>query len=169
MCKYPFLSNEWVDQAKRIYAEAGLVLGAGAEVSPVKVNLVVTEAPFSGDPVKAHVDTSGGAVAFGNGHLAEPDVTVSMDYLTARTLFVGGDVQAVMQAFLSGRVRVDGNLSKLLDPRSGIWPGSQASAGTASEPGADSAVSGESQERPPSLAFGGVPLQLAGRLQEITE
>ncbi len=44
-------------------------------------------------------------------------------YDTARSLFVQGDVQAVLQAFLGGRIKVDGDLSKLLDPRSGIWPG----------------------------------------------
>ena len=95
---------------------------AGGTFSPVRVNLVITDAPFSDRPIDAHVDTSAGGVAISTGHLPAPDVTVSMGYSTARSLFVAGDVQAVMQAFLGGRIRVDGDLSKLLDPRSGIWP-----------------------------------------------
>jgi hypothetical protein len=128
MAKYPFLSDEWVTEARRIYAGAGITLDVGASAAPVRVNLVVTEVPFSEKPLDAHLDTTDGKVAIDTGHLPEADVTVSMDYATARTLFVGGDVQAVMQAFLAGRVRVDGDLSKLLDPRSGIWPGSLAGA-----------------------------------------
>jgi uncharacterized membrane protein YgcG len=123
MPKYPFLSDEWVAEAHRIYAEVEASGGlAGNTFAPVRVNLVITDAPFSDRPIDAHVDTSSGQVAISTGHLPGPDVTVSMDYGTARSLFVAGDVQAVMQAFLGGRVRVDGDLSKLLDPRSGIWP-----------------------------------------------
>ena len=128
MPKYPFLSDEWVAEAHLIYADVeasgGLTAGTFA---PVRVNLVITDAPFSDRPIDAHVDTSSGRVAISTGHLASPDVTVSMAYGTARSLFVAGDVQAVMQAFLGGRVRVDGDLSKLLDPRSGIWPAAPVS------------------------------------------
>lgn len=125
MPKYAFLSDEWVDEAKRIYAEAGAgEAAAGATgLAPVRVNLVVTEVPFSSAPVDAHVDTSAGRFDIDVGHLGEPDVTISLDYGTARSLFVQGDVQGVLQAFLGGRIKVDGDLSKLLDPRSGIWPG----------------------------------------------
>ena len=132
MAKYPFLSEEWVAEARRIYAEAGTAIDPPPDMTAVRVNLIVTEVPFSAEPVNAHLDTSRGRVAVDTGHLGEPDVTVSMDYLTARTLFVGGDVQAVMQAFLAGRVRVDGDLSKLLDARSGIWPGSLPAANSTS-------------------------------------
>ncbi len=128
MPKYPFLSDEWVAEAQRIYAEveaSGAL--AGGTFSPVRVNLVITDAPFSDRPIDAHVDTSAGGVAISTGHLPGPDVTVSMGYGTARALFVAGDVQTVMQAFLGGRIRVDGDLSKLLDPRSGIWPATPTS------------------------------------------
>lgn len=97
MPKYPFLSNDWVAEARRIYAQATedgeLAPGTGtaaAPVAPVRVNLVVTQAPFSDAPLDAHVDTSAGQVAVDTGHLAAPDVTVSLDYATARSLFVSG-------------------------------------------------------------------------------
>lgn len=188
MAKYPFLSDEWVTEARRIYAGAGITLDVGASATPVRVNLVVTEVPFSEKPLDAHLDTTDGKVAIDTGHLPEADVTVSMDYVTARTLFVGGDVQAVMQAFLAGRVRVDGDLSKLLDPRSGIWPGSLAGApggggapqaGAPSAQGAAAAAPSPAAPSPaapspvtsvnqPPLGFP-APLQLATQLQEITE
>lgn len=173
MAKYPFLSEEWVAAARRIYAGAGVALDAGASATPVRVNLVVTEVPFpehAEKPIDAHLDTTGGKVAIDTGHLPEADVTVSMDYETARTLFVGGDVQAVMQAFLAGRVRVAGDLSKLLDPRSGIWPGPPAASGApvpgAPVPGAAPASPGGPGQQPLGLPS---PLQLASQLQEITE
>lgn len=162
MPKYPFLSDEWLDAAKRIYAEAGPVLGAGGEATPVKVNLVVSDVPFSASPLTAHLDTTAGTVEIGSGHLPAPDVTVSTDYVTARALFTSGDVQAVMQAFLSGRIRVDGNLNKLLDPKSGIWPsGGPAPRDAQAQP---------SPAAQAALSFAGpLSAKLADRLQEITQ
>jgi hypothetical protein len=143
MPKYAFLSDEWVDEAHRIYAEVEASGALAATTSaPVRVNLVITGAPFSDRPIDAHVDTSSGRVAISTGHLPSPDVTVSMGYDTARSLFVAGDVQAVMQAFLGGRVRVDGDLSKLLDPRSGIWPSAPPSPLVPAQPGAAGSAGG---------------------------
>jgi hypothetical protein len=186
MPKYPFLSDEWVAEAQRIYAEveaSGGLAGssaAGSEAgsfSPVRVNLVITDAPFSERPIDAHVDTSSGRVAISTGHLQGPDVTVSMGYATARALFVAGDVQTVMQAFLGGRVRVDGDLSKLLDPRSGIWPAAPAQPGVGA---ASQALGGPGDSQKGASDGGGTAgpgldlpgaqaLALATRLKEITE
>jgi hypothetical protein len=191
MPKYAFLSDEWVSEAKRIYAEGGAgEVAGGAGLAPVRVNLVVTEVPFSEFPVDAHVDTSGGRLDIDVGHVAEPDVTISLAYDTARSLFVQGDVQAVLQAFLGGRIKVDGDLSKLLDPRSGIWPGGppapasarpgvgpqglagggspgpgQSGPGPANQSGAAGSAAGQ-----PGFGFGGPEaVRVATRLQEITE
>jgi putative sterol carrier protein len=164
MAKYPFLSDEWVAEARVIYAQAEASGAMARDAAPVavRVNLVVTEVPFSDTLIDAHVDTSAGRVAIDTGHLPEPDVTVSLDYATARSLFVSGDVQAALQAFLTGRIKVDGDLTKLLDPRSGIWPAGgmagrppTASAGPPSQPGLGT-VAPEA-------------LDVAARLQAITE
>jgi hypothetical protein len=184
MSRYPFLSDEWVAQARRIYAEVQSSGGppSGTALAAVRVNLVVNEAPFSDNPIDAHIDTEGGTVAIGTGHLEQADVTVSLDYATARSLFVGGDVQAVMQAFLSGRLRVDGDLTKLLDPRTGIWAAGTPSAPYAAPSPAASSSAAPSSEGPPpagplpagpsqpGFPFPGAhALQAAARLQEITE
>jgi hypothetical protein len=164
--KYPFLSDEWVTEARRIYSEAeassaGGVTG-GRAMAPVRVNLIVGEAPFSAAALDAHVDTSSGRLNIDTGHLANPDVTVSMAYSTARSLFVQGDIQAVMQAFLGGKIKVDGDLSKLLDPQSGIWPTAPAPspAGMGGSPGAGQQDLGFAK---PDAE------QIARRLQEITD
>ena len=168
MPKYPFLSDEWVDEAHRIYAEAetGGAVPAPSSGGGVRLNLIVTEAPFSAATLDAHVDTSSGRIDIGTGHVEGPDVTVSLDYDTARSLFVQGDVQAVLQAFLGGRIKVDGDLSKLLNPQSGIWPGA-APAG-APAPGTDDPSQGQTGQQ--GLGFPGQEaLRVATRLQEITE
>jgi hypothetical protein len=168
MPKYSFLSDEWVDEARRIYAEAesSAVVPAGSSVAPVRVNLIVTEAPFSSANLDAHVDTSAGRIEIGTGHVEGPDVTVSLDYVTARSLFVQGDVQAVLQAFLGGRIKVDGDLSKLLDPRSGIWPG----VAPAAPPNREAGDPAQGQMGQQGLGFSGQEAwRVATRLQEITE
>ena len=185
MAKYPFLSDEWLGEARRIYAAADLSGPLAAEEAPasVRVNLVVTDVPFSAAPLDAHVDTSGGRLAIDTGHLPGADVTVSLDYATARSLFVAGDAQSVMQAFLAGRIKVDGDLSKLLDPRSGLWAGGGAMARPAPAGGGSQAPLGSpGPPGPPGgsgtpAAYGaarlglGLPdaLETAVRLQEITE
>jgi hypothetical protein len=193
MTKYAFLSDEWVGEARRIYAESGTggVTAGATGLAPVRVNLVVTDAPFSPAPIDAHVDTSAGGFDIDVGHVPDPDVTISLGYDTARSLFVQGDVQAVLQAFLGGRIKVDGDLSKLLDPRSGIFPGSggttapgqgfagrgPASQGSASQgdggPGPAGSDPGGANQGPfgqQGFGFGGQhAMQVATRLQEITE
>jgi hypothetical protein len=163
MAKYPFLSDDWVTEARRIYAEVEAAGALSREPAPVtvRVNLVVNEVPFSPSPVEAHVDTSTGRVAIDTGHLPGPDVTVSLDYATARSLFVSGDVQAAMQAFLTGRIKVDGDLTKLLDPRSGIWP----SGGLVRGP----APTAEGASQPALGSVEPEALDIASRLQAITE
>jgi hypothetical protein len=162
MQKYAFLSDEWVGEAKRIYAEAGAggAIAGGTTLSPVRVNLIVTDAPFSPVPVDAHIDTSAGRFDIDVGHLPQPDVTISLGYDTARSLFVQGDIQAVLQAFLGGRIKVDGDLSKLLDPRSGIWPASSAAASPGWGAGGGSAAAGPGAgggESSASAASAGAP------------
>jgi hypothetical protein len=173
MPKYPFLSDEWVEEAHRIYAEAETTgaVPSDPNAAPVRVNLVVTETPFAAATLDAHVDTSAGRIDIGTGHVDGPDVTVSLDYATARSLFVQGDVQAVLQAFLGGRIRVDGDLSKLLDPRSGIWPGAGVGAAPASSPAPNDPAQGQTgQTGQQGLGFPGHEAwQVAARLQDITE
>jgi hypothetical protein len=79
----------------------------------VRMNLVVTYTPFDAD-VQGHVDTTDGEVIIEDGHLDGPDLTVTVDYETARAIFIDQDAAAAMQAFMGGRIKVDGDLTKML-------------------------------------------------------
>ncbi len=113
MASYPFLSPEWIDAARALreeYAEQ-------VPTSPVqaRVNIVITDVPHGDDPtVNGHIDTSSGQTIIEHGHLTDPELTVTVDYPTARAAFVTRDQQEVMQAFLTGKILVDGDASKLL-------------------------------------------------------
>jgi putative sterol carrier protein len=48
------------------------------------------------------------------GELDKPDVTLTTDYTTAKKLFVDQDQAAAMQAFMSGKIKVAGDMSKLM-------------------------------------------------------
>jgi putative sterol carrier protein len=64
--------------------------------------------------VNAHLDTSGGEAVMEMGHLENPDLTVTTDWATAKAITVDGDAQAGMQAFMQGKVKVQGDMSKLM-------------------------------------------------------
>jgi putative sterol carrier protein len=108
---FEFLSDEWVSEARKIRAEFKDL--ATPVTNPIRINLVITEVP-DGGPIDAHVDTSGGEPDIERGHLENPDLTVTLDYATAKAILIEGNGQAAMSAFMAGKVRVDGDMSKLL-------------------------------------------------------
>jgi putative sterol carrier protein len=109
---YPFLSDEWIDEAHAIRAE---YRGKTASIPhSVRMNLVVTELPFGDGRLDAHLDTSTGDLELDKGHLEDPDLTVTVDYDTAKAILVEGNAQAGMQAFMAGKVRVEGDMAKLM-------------------------------------------------------
>lgn len=109
--KHTFLSPSWFEAIAAILADhGGVQIPAHAEA---KVNLVVTDTPFDSD-VEFHMGSEGGQAMFGPGHLDIADVTLTTDYVTAAEVFVGGNPQAGMQAFMAGKVRVQGDMSKLM-------------------------------------------------------
>ena len=110
--KHAFLSEEWLDEARRIGEEYGGQLDAGEYL--VRMNQVITEVPFGDGTVRTHIDSSSGTMEMETGHLEEPDVTVTLDYQTARAIFIEGNRDAGMQAFMAGRVVVQGDMTKLL-------------------------------------------------------
>ncbi len=111
---YPFLSDEWIAEAHKIRAE---FRGKTQPIAhTVKMNLVVTEVPF-GDghtTLDAHMDTSSGELELDLGHMDEQDLKVTVDYATAKSILVDGNAQAGMQAFMAGKVRVEGDIAKLM-------------------------------------------------------
>jgi putative sterol carrier protein len=112
MASYPFLSDEWLDEARKIREEYA---GKTPPIAhSVKMNLVVTAVPFSDEDINAHMDTSSGELELDTGHLDAPDLKVTVDYDTAKAILIEGNPQAGMQAFMAGKVRVEGDMAKLM-------------------------------------------------------
>ncbi len=112
VAKHPFLSQAWVDEARIVRAE--LKGQAPAIAVSIRANLVITEAPFEDSRLDAHLDTSNGEMEIETGHLPDPDVTLTMDYPTARTFVVDQDPQVMLQAFMGGRIKIQGDMAKLM-------------------------------------------------------
>lgn len=113
MASYPFLSTEWIDAARALRDE----YADQAPASPVqaRVNVIVTDIPHGDQSdLEGHIDTTSGQTTIDHGHLDEPELTVTIDYATARAVFVTRDQQQVMQAFFSGKILVEGDATKLL-------------------------------------------------------
>jgi putative sterol carrier protein len=112
MASYPFLSDEWLDAARKIREEYA---GKTPPIAQsVRMNLVVTAVPFSDKDIDAHMDTSSGELLLETGHLDAPDLKVTVDYDTAKAILIEGNPQAGMQAFMAGKVRVEGDMAKLM-------------------------------------------------------
>lgn len=107
-----FLTPEWVDAAREIREEY-----AGKETvppPPIKVNYIVTEVPWSASPIEAHTDTTSGTVEFELEHVTGAEVTVTLPYGAARAILVDADATAAMQMFATGKIQVEGDVTKLL-------------------------------------------------------
>jgi putative sterol carrier protein len=127
---HAFLSEEWVAATKDIrdkYAD---------QVPPVtasiRINQVVTDVPFGDGEIKSYIDTSSGQMLMELGELDSPDATVTTDYATAKALFVDQDQAASMQAFMSGKIKVQGDMMKLMAMQTAM-PTDEASQQIAAE------------------------------------
>lgn len=112
MATYQFLSDEWLAEARSIRAEYA---GRGGSIDhSIRMNLVVIEVPFGEGSLRAHADTSGGELILDVGHLDPADLTVTVEYDIARAILVEGNPQAGLQAFMQGKIKVEGDIAKLM-------------------------------------------------------
>lgn len=109
---HQFLSDDWIEAARDIRRRWEDRVPA-VEVQ-VRINVVATKVPFGEGTVHAHIDSSSGRLEMELGLLDAADLTVTTDYDTARQLFVAQDPAASMQAFMSGRIKVEGDITKLM-------------------------------------------------------
>jgi hypothetical protein len=113
---YAFLSDEWIAAARALRAE--YLHRLPPTPFSITMNLVVTDLPFGSGRLLAHLDTSGGIPEVELDHLDKPDLTITTDYHTVRVILIDADPQGAMSAFLSGRIKVDGDIAKLLQLQS---------------------------------------------------
>jgi len=104
--KFEFLSEAWIEAARAIRDE----FEGRAPAPPValRMNQVITDGPDG--TIEAHLDTTSGRTALELGHVADPDLTIT----TAKAVFALADPAAAMQAFMAGKIRIEGDLSKLM-------------------------------------------------------
>ncbi|MFP3901922.1 MAG: SCP2 sterol-binding domain-containing protein [Acidimicrobiia bacterium] len=100
---FEFLSDEWFEAVEALDAPP-----VPAALTDVAVNVVVTR--DDGDDIEIHL--AGGRMHRG---LAEgAPTTITAPYDVAKALFVQRDQQAAMQAFMSGQIKVTGDMTPLM-------------------------------------------------------
>lgn len=112
MTTYAFLSPEWITAARELRSEHQNE--AAPPTTPIRMNLTIEGVPHGEGSLDAHVDTTGGLVEIDLGHLDSAEVKVTLDYDTARAVLVDNNAEAAMGAFMAGRVRIEGDMTKLL-------------------------------------------------------
>ena len=112
MPTYPFLSDDWMTAARDIREEYRGKTQPMAH--QIKMNQVITEVPFGEGKIEAHMDSSSGEMEMELGHLPDAEVTVTVDYATAKAIFVDQNPQVGMQAFMAGKIKVQGDMTKLM-------------------------------------------------------
>ncbi len=111
MNRYPFLSEEWFAQVRRLHEAYD---DAVPPAAAIRMNLMIQETPFGGD-LPMHMIAEEGQADWGEGHLDDADVTLILGYETARDIFVGGNPQAAIDAFMTGKIIMQGDISKLME------------------------------------------------------
>lgn len=109
---HAFLSDQWIAAAKAVREKYA---GQSTKVTTIiKMNQVITDVPFGDGTLNVFLDTSSGDVVMDLGALDAPDLTVTTDYVTARQVFVDQNQAAGMQAFMAGKIKVQGDMMKMM-------------------------------------------------------
>jgi len=109
---HTFLSDEWFEAALALRDE--FVTEVPASDLSIVMNQVITGAPFGDGRVEISVDTRSGFPEFNRGHAEDAEVTITTDYETAKAALIDQDPQAAMQAFMSGKILIQGDMAKLM-------------------------------------------------------
>jgi putative sterol carrier protein len=74
------------------------------------------------------MDTTNGELELDRGHLDGADVTATLDYDTAKAMMVDNNPQAGMQAFMAGKIKLQGDMAKAMALTSSAPPDAQLTA-----------------------------------------
>jgi ribosomal protein S4E len=103
---YVFLSEEWFAKVDELIAAAG-DLQIPAPMKAARVNIKVTS---QRGETQLHMKDG----LFTRGHDATMTTTLTLGEDIARKIFVEGDAAAGVQAFLEGKIQVDGDLAMVV-------------------------------------------------------
>jgi hypothetical protein len=110
---HTFLSDDWFDAVEGLRDEAPEPAAAMKELT---LNIVVAGGP-DGD---REIHMTGGQFERGLAEGAPTKLTVP--YEVAKSMFIDGNQQAGMQAFMSGQIKVEGDMTKLMAMQAGGAP-----------------------------------------------
>jgi len=116
-----FLSKSWFSEVEKLRAEAGDIPVPDA-VKNIKLNIVVTGHP-EGEK-QMHME----AGEFKEGLLDDAPTKLILPFPIAVKTFIEGDQQAGMQAFMSGQIKVEGDMAVMMQMQGGGPPSPQAQA-----------------------------------------
>ena len=100
-----FQSEPWFAEVEKIRAEIG---DDGATPTDLQLNIVVTGGP-EGDK-ELHLQNG----AFEKGLVDGAPTKVTVPFEVAKAMFVEGNQAMGMQAFMSGQIKIEGDMSKLM-------------------------------------------------------
>ena len=101
-----FLSDGWFAEAEKIQAEINPPVPPA--IKDLKINMQVTGAP-NGD-----VSFRMGNGRMLKGHAADAPTKLVVPFDVAKAMLVDQNQQAAMNAFMSGQIRVEGDMAKLM-------------------------------------------------------
>jgi hypothetical protein len=102
---HEFLSDDWMDAIEALRDE---VPDAPDAARSATINVLIHDCPF-GDR-EAHL--ADGRIE--RGLHPEAPTTLTVPYDVAKQLFVANDQQAAMQAFMTGQIKVEGDVTKVM-------------------------------------------------------
>ena len=114
-----FLSDEWFEAVEGLRDEAP---EPPAAMKELKLNIVVAGGP-DGDR-EIHM----AAGQFERGLVDDAPTKLTVPYDVAKAMFIEGNQQAAMQAFMSGQIKVEGDMTKLMAMQAGGPPTAEQTA-----------------------------------------
>ncbi len=101
-----FLTDDWFATVADLTAQAG-DLNLPPSLQALSINLIVTDATGQTELALASGKLQKGLVE-------QAKTTLTMDAQTLRKVFLEYDMSAAMQAFMTGKIKVQGDMSQLM-------------------------------------------------------
>lgn len=107
MSDFKFMSKDWFDKVRELREAAGHI-ETPAALHDLIINITV---PDTEDGEK-HMSLVSGMIE--EGHHDEAPTTMTLPMNLAHRIFIDNDQSAGMQGFMSGEIKIEGDMSKLM-------------------------------------------------------
>ena len=100
-----FLTQTWFDEVAKLNDAAGEL-----NLPPTLANIVLNAVITGDTPTELHLKD--GKIA--QGKVADAISTISIDTQTLATIITTGDINAAIEAFMMGKIRIDGDMTQVM-------------------------------------------------------